>query len=373
MSAENARFMRLALTLGERAQGTAWPNPAVGCVIVKDGRILGRGWTGAGGRPHAETVALARAGSAARGATAYVTLEPCAHHGQTPPCCDALVAAGIARVVIAMLDPDPRVDGRGASALRAAGIAVEVGCLESEARLAHRGFLNRLRAARPMVTLKAATSLDGRIAAATGVGRWITGERARAWAHRLRAEHDAVLVGIGTVLADDPELTCRLPGLADRSPVRVVLDRRLRLPPESRLARTAREVPVWIVTRAPVDPDRAGRLSALGVRVETTNEVAAGSLEAALALLAERGITRLLVEGGGEVATAFVRAGLVDRLVLFQAPILLGADGVPLVGGLAVARPDEAQRWTSLDEYRLGEDRVLVLEPARGRGCSPAS
>lgn len=373
MTAEDARFMRLALTLGERAHGTAWPNPAVGCVVVRDSRILGRGWTGTGGRPHAETVALARAGSAARGATVYVTLEPCAHHGQTPPCCDALVAAGIARAVIAMLDPDPRVDGRGVAALRAAGIVVEVGCLENEARLAHRGFLNRLRVARPMVTLKAATSLDGRIAAPSGIGRWITGERARAWAHWLRAEHDAVLVGIGTVLADDPELTCRLPGLADRSPVRVVLDRRLRLPPESRLARTAREVPVWVLTRAPVDPDRAERLAALGLRIETTADIAAGSLEPALALLAERGITRLLVEGGGEIATAFVRAGLVDRLVLFQAPILLGADGVPLVGGLAVTRPEEGERWVPIDEHRLGEDRMLVLEPARGKECSPAS
>ncbi|MCX8102322.1 MAG: bifunctional diaminohydroxyphosphoribosylaminopyrimidine deaminase/5-amino-6-(5-phosphoribosylamino)uracil reductase RibD [Geminicoccaceae bacterium] len=373
MTAEDARFMRSALTLGERALGTAWPNPAVGCVIVRDGRIVGRGWTGAGGRPHAETVALARAGPAARGATAYVTLEPCAHHGQTPPCCDALVAAGIARAVIAMLDPDPRVDGRGVAALRAAGVAVDTGCLAHEAERAHRGFLSRLRAGRPMVTLKAATSLDGRIASATGVGRWITGERARAWAHRLRAEHDAVLVGIGTVLADDPELTCRLPGLAGRSPVRVVLDRRLRLPPDSRLARTAREVPVWVVTNAPADPERAGRLSALGVRIETTSEVGAGSLAAALALLAERGITRVLVEGGGEIATAFVRAGLVDRLVLFQAPILLGADGVPLVGGLAVARPDQAERWAPVDVHRLGEDEMRVLEPARGKGCSPAS
>ncbi len=196
--------MRLALALGQRADGAAWPNPAVGCVLVRDGRIVGRGWTGVGGRPHAEAVALARAGAAARGATAYVTLEPCAHHGRTPPCCDALVAAGIARVVVPMHDPDPRVDGRGVAALRAAGVVVDVGCLEAEARRAHAGFLARQSARRPMVTLKVAASLDGRIASASGIGRWVTGERARAWAHRLRAEHDAVLVGSGTVLADDP-------------------------------------------------------------------------------------------------------------------------------------------------------------------------
>jgi len=373
MSGEDIRFMRLALALGERAQGAAWPNPAVGCVIVRDGRIVGRGWTGRGGRPHAETVALARAGSAARGATAYVTLEPCAHHGQTPPCSQALVAAGISRVVIAMLDPDPRVDGRGLASLRAAGLEVEVGCLETEARRAHEGFLARLRSGRPAVTLKAALSLDGKIAAATGMGRWITGEPARAWAHRLRLEHDAVLVGIGTALADDPELTCRLPGLPPRSPVRVVLDRQLRLPLGSRLARTASETPVWLVTRSPVDPARAAPLQALGVRIEAVASEGPGSLPRTLALLAERGITRLLVEGGREVATAFVRAGLVDRLVLFQAPILLGDDGVSFMGRLGVARPDAADRWIPIEEHRVDCDRMLVLEAAKGARCSPAS
>lgn len=373
MTAEDARFMRLALLLGERAQGAAWPNPAVGCVIVRDGRVLGRGWTGAGGRPHAEVVALARAGAAARGATAYVTLEPCAHHGLTPPCCEALVAAGVARVVVATLDPDPRVDGRGVAALRAAGVQVELGCLEAEALRAHAGFLSRLRAQRPLVTLKAATSLDGRIATGGGVGRWITGEAARTWAHRLRAEHDAVLVGSGTVLADDPELTCRLPGLRSRSPVRVILDRRLRLPLESRLVRTAHETAVWVLTDAAAEPDRIRALRAAGVRVEPLVTEPSAWPERALALLADRGITRLLVEGGGKVATAFLRAGLVDRLVLFQAPILLGAEGVPLVGGLGVARPEAAPRWIPIEERRVGEDRMLVFEPAKGAECSPAS
>ncbi len=373
MSAEDVRFMQLALALGQRAEGAAWPNPAVGCVIVRDGRIVGRGWTGVGGRPHAEAVALARAGAAARGATAYVTLEPCAHHGRTPPCCEALLAAGIARVVVPMHDPDPRVDGRGVAALRAAGVVVEVGCLEAEARRAHAGFLARQSAHRPMVTLKVAVSLDGRIAAASGVGRWLTGERARAWAHRLRAEHDAVLVGSGTVLADDPDLTCRLPGLSHRSPVRVVLDRRLRLPLESRLARTARRVPVWVVTRCSADPAHRARLEAQGVRVELLPPDRSERLADTLALLAESGITRLLVEGGGEIATAFVRAGLVDRMVLFHAPILLGSEAVSMLGELGVPRPDAAPRWIAVEHRSTGEDRMMVLEPAGGAGCSPAS
>ncbi len=373
MSEEDLHFMRLALQLGERAQGAAWPNPAVGCVLVADGRIVGRGWTGPGGRPHAETVALARAGAAARGSTAYVTLEPCAHHGRTPPCCEALVAAGVARVVVPMLDPDPRVDGRGIAALRAAGVVVDVGCLEAEARRAHAGFLARHAARRPMVTLKVAASLDGRIAVASGIGRWLTGERARAWAHRLRAEHDAVLVGSGTVLADDPDLTCRLPGLSRRSPVRVVLDRRLRLPLKSRLVRTARRRPVWVVTRSSADPAHRARLEAQGVRVELLPHERSERLADTLALLAESGITRLLVEGGREIATAFVRAGLVDRMVLFHAPILLGAEGVSMVGGLDVPRPDAAPRWIAVEDRSVGEDRMLVLEPAGETRCSPAS
>jgi diaminohydroxyphosphoribosylaminopyrimidine deaminase/5-amino-6-(5-phosphoribosylamino)uracil reductase len=373
MKSEDPRYMRVALALGERAFGSAWPNPAVGCVIVRDGRIVGRGWTGAGGRPHAETVALARAGPAARGATAYVTLEPCAHHGLTPPCCDALIAAGVGRVVVAMRDPDPRVDGRGLAVLRAAGVAVELGCLEAEARRAHAGFLARLRLGRPMVTLKAAISLDGRIASGSGVGRWISGEAARLWAHRLRSEHDAILVGSGTVLADDPELTCRLPGLSGRSPVRVVLDRRLRLPPDSRLVRTAGDHPVWVVTRSPVDDARAVALRSRGVRIEPLPAAAGDGLADALALLAERGITRLLVEGGKETATAFIRAGLVDRLVLFQAPILLGEDGVSLLGAWDIERPASAPRWVLAEERRVASDRMLVLEPARGEGCSPGS
>jgi len=373
MRLEDAHYMRVALALGERALGSAWPNPAVGCVIVRDGRIVGRGWTGAGGRPHAETMALARAGAAARGATAYVTLEPCAHHGHTPPCCDALIAAGVARVVVAMRDPDPRVDGRGLAVLCEAGLAVELGCLEAEARRAHAGFLSRLCRRRPMVTLKAAISLDGRIASGAGIGRWISGEAARLWTHRIRAEHDAILVGSGTVLADDPELTCRLPGLSDRSPVRVVLDRRLRLPLDSQLVRSAREHAVWVLTRSSVDSPLARQLEASGVRIEALPPEGEGRLQDALALLAERGITRLLVEGGRQTATAFLTAGFVDRLILFQAPIFLGEEAIPVVGGLGIRSPEAAARLALVEERRVSSDRMLVFEPIRDEGCSPES
>ena len=224
------RYMALALALAERGLGNVWPNPAVGCVLVRDGRIVGRGWTQPGGRPHAETEALARAGDGAQGATCYATLEPCAHHGETGPCADALVQAGIARAVVATEDPDPRVAGRGNARLEAAGIGVTRGCMEEEARALNAGFLSRVEKGRPLVTLKLASTLDGRIATHTGDSRWITGAQARARAHLLRARHDAVMVGAASALADDPALTCRLPGMADASPVRVVIDGSARLP-----------------------------------------------------------------------------------------------------------------------------------------------
>src|SRR5580700_3393612 len=240
--------MRAALALARRGLGSTWPNPAVGCVIVNDGRVVGRGWTQKGGRPHAETEALQRAGVAAKGATAYVSLEPCSHHGKTPPCAEALIVARIARVVAAVEDPDPRVSGAGIARLRDAGVKVETGLCADEAAELNAGFFCRVKHGRPLVTLKLATSLDGRIATPSGESRWITGEAARERAHLLRATHDAVLVGTGTALADDPLLTCRLPGLADRSPVRIVLDRNLRLPATLRLFTEARETPSWVVT-----------------------------------------------------------------------------------------------------------------------------
>ncbi len=260
--------MAVALRLARWSVGDTAENPPVGCVLVRDGRIVGRGRTARGGRPHAEAIAILQAGSAARGSTAYVTLEPCAHHGKTPPCADALAAAGVLRVVAALRDPDPRVDGGGFESLARAGVTVDTGLGSDEAKAVAEGFLSRTVTGRPHVTLKLATSLDGRIATASGASRWITGPEARAHAHAMRARYDAILVGIGTAIADDPDLTCRAPGLAERSPLRVVLDGRLRLPTEGRLARTARSVRTLAVTAAPSDNARAGVLRELGVEID---------------------------------------------------------------------------------------------------------
>ena len=353
--------MAVALRLAERGLGRTWPNPAVGCVVVRHGRIVGRGWTQPGGRPHAEFEALSRAGAQALGATAYISLEPCAHYGQTPPCTMALLHAGIRRAVIAAADPDPRVDGRGIDQLRQAGVEVTLGVGGDEAAQLNAGFFLRVRAGRPLVTLKLATSLDGRIATRTGASRWITGEAARRYAHHLRATHDAIVIGSGTALADDPSLTCRLPGLDDRSPVRVVLDRRLRLPPTSRLATTAREVPTWVVTRSGADPRRCVALERCGVEMLAV-PAAAGStsaIERALAALAARGITRVLVEGGGTLAAALLRARLADRLVWFQAPVLIGGDGLAAVAELGLDALADCPR------FRPGEGGALARDAVR--------
>lgn len=359
------RFMAAALALAERGLGNVWPNPAVGCIIVRDGRVVGRGWTQPGGRPHAEAEALARAGAAASGATAYVTLEPCAHDGRTPPCADALIDAGIARCVVAIPDPDPRVDGRGLRRLAAAGVEVVEGCLAEEARSVARGFLVRVESGRPMVSLKLAVSADGRIGTAAGHSRWITGPSARAEVHGLRARHDAVMVGSGTALADDPELTNRLPGAVAR-PVRIVLDRRLRLPPDARLVRTARLTPTWLFTRGR-DIRRVSTLQERGVDVVRLAAAgAADGLRETLAVLAGRGITRLLVEGGAALGTALLRDGLVDRLYVFTAPMLLGGDGLPAVGGLGLRRVDEVRAWRTVEVRMVGQDRLTVLEPIEG-------
>lgn len=364
--ADDRRWMALALRLARTAVGDTADNPPVGCVLVRDGRLVGRGRTASGGRPHAEAVALAQAGSAARGATAYVSLEPCAHHGRTPPCAEALAAAGVARVVAAIRDPDPRVDGGGFDALRRAGVTVGVGVGAEQAATVAAGFLARIGAGRPHVTLKLATSLDGRIATASGASKWITGPAARAHAHAMRARHDAILVGIGTVLADDPSLTCRAPGLGGRSPVRVVLDGRLRLPPAAALARTARAVPTWVITRAGRAGDAAAVLVGLGVEVIEAEPDEAGrpAVAAALVALAGRGIGRLLVEGGAAVARSLVAADLVDEVAWYRAPMLLGGDGLAGVEALGVVAPGAAPRFDRVDCTTLGED---VLETYRRR------
>jgi diaminohydroxyphosphoribosylaminopyrimidine deaminase/5-amino-6-(5-phosphoribosylamino)uracil reductase len=334
-------FMSLALALGRRGLGNTWPNPAVGAVIVREEHgapvIVGRGWTQPGGRPHAEVEALRRAGAAARGATLYVTLEPCSHYGKTPPCVDAIIAAGIARVVSALEDPNPEVAGAGHARLRAAGIAVEVGLGAAAARRAHAGHIRRMRDGRPHVTLKLAVSADGKAGAAGRRPAAITGEAVRAHVHRLRAMNDAILIGIGTALADDPALTCRLPGMERFSPVRVVFDAQLRLPLAGALARSARATPVWLVAAADGSPDAARALQEEGVEVLRA-PVQAGRLDvaAALRLLAERGITRLMVEGGPTVAASFLAADLVDEAALFRSVKTIGPDGIDAIEGMTL-------------------------------------
>jgi diaminohydroxyphosphoribosylaminopyrimidine deaminase/5-amino-6-(5-phosphoribosylamino)uracil reductase len=357
------QFMRAALTLAARGLGQVAPNPAVGCLIVKDGRVVGRGWTQPGGRPHAETEALRQAGKAAAGATVYVSLEPCAHHGKTAPCAEALVAAGVARVVVALEDPDPRVAGRGLDLLQQAGIAVTVGVARGQAERLNAGFLKRIIKGQPLVVLKLATSLDGRIATHSGHSQWITGELARRRAHLLRARADAILVGSGTAVSDNPRLDVRLPGLEGRRPLRVVVDGRLRLPLTHDLVARAAAVPTLLVTH---DGNEAARLQAYrdaGVEVVQVATDADGhvSLDATLSLLGERGITRLLVEGGGHLAASLLRGGLIDRLAWFQAPLVIGGDGVAAVSGFGVDRLDEAPRFLQAAMAQLGRDRIDIF------------
>lgn len=355
---DDERHMRAALALAARGLGNTWPNPAVGCVLVRDGAVVGRGWTQPGGRPHAETQALGRAGGRARGATAYVTLEPCDHHGKTPPCSEALIAAGVARVVVACQDPDPRVAGGGLERLRNAGVAVEIGLCGEEAWALNEGFFRRILDDRPLYTLKAATTLDGRIATRAGASQWITGPVARAWGHRLRATHDAIMVGIRTALADDPELTCRLPGLTQRSPVRVVVDSRLRLPLTGHLATTARDVPTWVVTREDADLTRRAVFADCGVDIIPVPADSAGlpDLVEASKVLARRGLTRVLVEGGATLAASLLRADLVDRLEWFRASSVIGGDGLPAVHGFGVERLEEMARFRRIATLPAGED-----------------
>ena len=359
--------MLAALALGRRALGNAWPNPAVGCVLVHEdegGRVVGRGWTQPGGRPHAETEALGRAGKAARGATAYVTLEPCDHHGQTPPCSEALIAAGIARAVVAIEDPDPRTARRGLARLEKSGVDVVLGVGKGEAEDLNAGFFMRLAEGRPLFTLKCGTSLDGRIATGGGESQWITGEAARDAAHRLRATHDAVLIGSGTALADDPELTCRLPGLEGRSPVRIVVDGRLRLPAGSRIVKTAPDVPTWLVTLASYEASAKVPYVAAGIEIIEAPPGADGSpdLEWQAGELGGRGLTRVLVEGGGRLAASLLGAGLADRLAWFRAPLVIGGDGVPAAAGFGVERLGDAPRFVRMESVALGAD---ILETYR--------
>ncbi len=354
------RYMRMALMLGRRGQGLTWPNPAVGCVLVRDGRVIGRGWTAPGGRPHAEMRALKQAGDA-RGATAYVSLEPCAHHGQTPPCAQALIDAGVARVVAPFDDNDPRVSGRGFALLRDAGIAVTTGVMADAAGEDHAGFLSRNEAGRPMLTLKLATSFDGRIATATGHSQWITGPQARRAVHGLRASHDAVMVGAGTARLDDPMLNVRDLGVTHQ-PVRVVVSRRLDLPLMSQLARSACDVPLWICHGGDADPALIEAWRGLGARliVCAGHQGAHLDMGAVMQELGAAGLTRVFCEGGGALAASLLRAGLVDRLVGFTAGLAIGGDGRAGIGALGLTRLDEAARFRLIRTTPVGDDVMHV-------------
>ncbi|MEL6683992.1 MAG: bifunctional diaminohydroxyphosphoribosylaminopyrimidine deaminase/5-amino-6-(5-phosphoribosylamino)uracil reductase RibD [Pseudomonadota bacterium] len=360
---EDARFMALALMLGRRGLGRVWPNPAVGCVIVKDGQIVARGATDLGGRPHAEVVALSQAGQAAQGATVYVTLEPCAHHGKTPPCTDALIAAKVARVVIAADDPDERVNGRGIAMLRNAGITVDCGIGQAGALRDHAGFLSRITQGRPFVTLKLAGTLDGRIATATGESQWITGPDARRMVHMMRSTHDAVMVGAGTVRADDPALTVRGLGMSHQ-PVRIVVSRAMKIPATNQLATTAAEAPVWLCHGTDAEVADWTEKGAVSLPCATVgNQV---DPLAMMTALANKGITRVFCEGGGMLAVSLLNAGLVDQLVVFSAGAAIGAEGTPMLAAMGVDQLAGAPRFV-LDNVRpIGNDICHIWTKPRG-------
>jgi diaminohydroxyphosphoribosylaminopyrimidine deaminase/5-amino-6-(5-phosphoribosylamino)uracil reductase len=358
------RFMQLALALGRRGLGRTWPNPAVGAVVVKDGVILGRGWTQPGGRPHAETEALKRAGKDAKGATLYVTLEPCSHQGKTPPCADAIIRAGIARVVSSLEDPNPEVAGQGYARLRERGITVETGLGGDEAAHQHAGHIRRMRDGRPQVLLKLASSADGKAGLPGRKPAGITGEIARARVHQMRAEADAILVGIGTVLSDDPHLTCRLPGMIERSPVRVILDARLRIPLATSIVGTARDTPTWVFATPAASAMAEDILKAKGVEVfRVEGKDGRLDLNAVLKALAAGGITRLMVEGGPTVAAAFVKADLVDEAALFRSPNPLG-EGIDALEGLPLTALTKSPKLKPIASEAVGGDTLELFERA---------
>ncbi len=351
-------WMGVALGLARRGLGNVWPNPAVGCVIVKDQVVVGRGWTRSSGRPHAEPLALAQAGGAAQGATVYVTLEPCRHTGRTPPCVDALIAAGVARVVMPIEDPDPRVDGQGLAALRSAGLEVSVGCRAEEAAALNAGFLSRITRGRPWLTLKLATSLDGRIATGTGESRWITGPAARRAVHQMRSSADAVRVGAGTVRSDDPRLDVRDLGISGAHPMRVVVSGALSLPRSGHLGQTARDLPLLLCHHAEAEPARRKAWTDLGAELIEIPFQADGQLDlsALFQRLGDRGLTRVLCEGGGRLAGALLAVDVVDEIVAYSAGLVLGDEAIASVGAMSVGALALAPRFRLIDERRVGGD-----------------
>lgn len=358
MRPDDAQHMDRALDLGRRGLGNTWPNPAVGCVIVRDGKVVGEGWTQPGGRPHAETEALLQAGAGAKGATAYVTLEPCAHHGQTPPCTDALIAAGISRVVAPFADSDPRVSGQGFDRLRAAGVTVDTGVGAEAASQDHAGFFCRVANGRPLLTLKLATSLDGRIATANGDSQWITGPETRSHVHKLRASHDAVMVGAGTVRSDDPLLTVR--GFeVPQQPVRIVVSRRLDLPLDGNLARTLDTAPLWLCHAADAPEDTRLAWSEIGAKLlQVPLQGRQLDISTLMQMLGAEGMTRVFCEGGGELAASLLAADLVDQLDLHMGGVVIGAEGRPALGALGLGRLADAPRFALRTVRQSGEDVV---------------
>ncbi len=357
--------MAAALSLGRRGLGRTAPNPSVGALVVRDDVVVGRGWTGDGGRPHAEVVALAEAGEAARGATLYVTLEPCSHHGVTPPCCEAVVAAGIARVVYAAGDPNPVVAGQGAVICRAGGLAVISGIEAAAAERDHRGHIMRMRLGRPAVTLKLSQTVDGFVAGGPHDPRLaITGVATNGVVHVMRAMHDAVMVGIGTVLADDPLLSVRLPGMT-AMPLRVVLDAGLQIPPRSRVLQTLASGPVLILAGESAVRERAMLLvGAAGVDIAPVALTADGRIDlaAALTMLAARGVTRVFSEGGPAMASSLIGARLADEVLLITAPRPLGREGVPTLDPTARAILDDRERYRHMPGRAIGPDRLQRYE-----------
>ena len=361
--ADDARFMQLAFTLGRRGLGNTWPNPAVGAMIVKDGVIIGRGWTQPGGRPHAEVEALRQAKKAAQGATMYVTLEPCSHQGKTPPCADAIAKAGIARVVSALEDPNPEVAGQGHARLREKGITVDIGPGADEARRAHAGHIMRVTKTRPHVTLKLAVSADDKAGLAGRKPAPITGEAAWVRVFQMRAASDAILIGIGTVLSDNPQLTCRLPGMFERSPVRVVLDAKLTLPLSTSVVATVRDTPTWVFTSRKPSAIAEEILQQKGCQVFRVGDTDGRlDLEEVLKVLAEQGITRLMVEGGPKVAGALAVAHLIDELALLRGEKNIGATGIEALEGMPI--DGLTGQLQSRGREKLGADTLEIFERA---------
>jgi diaminohydroxyphosphoribosylaminopyrimidine deaminase/5-amino-6-(5-phosphoribosylamino)uracil reductase len=367
-SAADPGFLRRALDLAARARGLTSPNPMVGAVLVRDGTVVGEGCHWQAGGPHAEIEALEAAGPAARGATLYITLEPCAHQGRTPPCAPAVLRAGVARVVVAMVDPNPVVAGRGLALLREAGVEVEVGLLGAEAAALNRAFVTSMREGRPHVTLKAAMTLDGRIADLHGVSQWITGEPARRSAHRLRADSDAIVVGVGTVLRDDPRLDVRLDAPWPREPLRVVLDSAARTPPRARVLHVGQPSRTVVFVTAAAPAERVRTVAATGATVlVVADREGRVDVDAVLAHLFERDVRAVLVEGGGEVHASFLEADVVDRVAVFVAPTLLGGrQATPVVGGRGRELKNAMRLSAPMTVTALGDDILIEADVVRG-------